>query len=107
MVNIVFLEEDGSRHEVVAREGESLMEAARNHGIPSIRADCGGSCACSTCHVYVDPAWVDRLPPVEEMEEDMLEFAWEPDPDVSRLSCQITVKPEMEGLVLRLPKEQA
>ena len=82
------------------------MEGARDNNIPGIEADCGGACACSTCHVYVDPAWVDRLPPKEAMEEDMLDFAWEPDPERSRLTCQLRVSDELDGLVVQMPEKQ-
>jgi 2Fe-2S ferredoxin len=73
--------------------------------IPGIDADCGGACACATCHVYVDPAWTDKMPPKQDMEETMLDFAQELEP-TSRLSCQIKVTPELEGLVVRMPKSQ-
>ena len=82
------------------------MEGARDNNIPGIEADCGGACACSTCHVYVEDQWVDRLPEKEAMEEDMLDFAWEPDPVKSRLTCQLRVTPELEGLVVRMPEQQ-
>ena len=64
------------------------MEGARDNNIPGIEADCGGACACSTCHVYVDPTWIDKLPPKDDMEEDMLDFAYSPDSKTSRLTCQ-------------------
>jgi 2Fe-2S ferredoxin len=82
------------------------MEGARDNGIPGIEADCGGACACSTCHVYIDPAWADRLPKKESMEEDMLDFAWNPDPLTSRLTCQIKVTAEMDGLRVQMPEKQ-
>ena len=68
--------------------------------------DCGGACACSTCHVYVDPAWVEKLPARDDMEEDMLDFAWEPDPSRSRLTCQIKVTDALDGLVVQMPEKQ-
>lgn len=107
MVTIIFHEHDGSRYEVPARPGQSVMEAARDYGIQGIRADCGGACSCSTCHVYVAPEWIGRLPAKAPMEEDMLEFALEPDPERSRLSCQVEVTEAMDGLELYLPAEQA
>ncbi|MBL4919241.1 2Fe-2S iron-sulfur cluster-binding protein [Szabonella alba] len=107
MVTIIFIEHDGTRHDVPASPGQSLMEAARDYGIQAIRADCGGACSCSTCHVYVAPGWMGRLPERGPMEEDMLEFALEPDPERSRLSCQIKVTGAMDGLELHLPAEQA
>jgi 2Fe-2S ferredoxin len=76
-----------------------------NNNIPGIDADCGGACACSTCHAYVDPDWVARLPAREDMELDMLDFAYEPN-ERSRLTCQIKVTPELDGLVLQLPEKQ-
>jgi ferredoxin, 2Fe-2S len=73
--------------------------------VPGIDADCGGACACATCHVYVDPAWLDKLPPKDDMEETMLDFAQDVQ-KTSRLSCQIKVTPELDGLVVRTPKTQ-
>jgi ferredoxin, 2Fe-2S len=106
MAKITYIEFNGTPHEVEVPNGLTVMEGARDNGIPGIEADCGGACACSTCHVYVDPAWVDRLPPREAMEEDMLDFAWEPDPERSRLTCQIRVTDEIDGLVVRMPEKQ-
>ena len=94
-----------TQHEVEVPNGLTVMEGARDNDIPGIEADCGGACACSTCHVYVDDAWVDRLPPREAMEEDMLDFAWEPDPEKSRLTCQLRVTDELDGLVVRMPEK--
>jgi 2Fe-2S ferredoxin len=81
------------------------MEGAVKNAIPGIDADCGGACACSTCHVYVDPAWIEKLPARESMEEDMLDFAYEPRAN-SRLTCQIKVTPALDGLVVRMPEKQ-
>ena len=82
------------------------MEGARDNNIPGIEADCGGACACSTCHVYVDPG-LGRPPASREaMEEDMLDFAWEPDPETSRLTCQLRVTDDLDGLVVRMPEKQ-
>ena len=106
MAKITYVEFNGKRHEVEVRNGLTVMEGARDNGIPGIDADCGGACACSTCHVYVDPAWVAKLPKKSEMEEDMLDFAWEPDPARSRLTCQIKVTPEVDGLVVHMPEKQ-
>lgn len=107
MVKITYIEHDGSSYEVEAKPGSTVMEGARDNGVPGIEADCGGACACATCHVYVDAAWVDKLPPKEAMEEDMLDFAWEPDPLRSRLTCQIKVTPELDGLIVHIPEKQA
>ena len=106
MARITYIEYDGTPHEVEVRNGLTVMEGARDNNIPGIEADCGGACACSTCHVYVDDAWVGKLPAKDPMEEDMLDFAYEPDPKRSRLTCQIKVTPEIDGLVVRLPERQ-
>ena len=106
MAKITYIEFNGTPHEVEVPTGLTVMEGARDNGIPGIEADCGGACACSTCHVYVDPGWVDRLPPKEPMEEDMLDFAYEPDPERSRLTCQIKVTDDLDGLVVRMPEKQ-
>ena len=103
MAKITYIEHDGTPHEVEVASGLTVMEGARDNDIPGIEADC--ACACSTCHVYVDPAWVDRLPPREAMEEDMLDFAWEPDPLTSRLTCQLKVPDGLDGLVVRMPEK--
>jgi 2Fe-2S ferredoxin len=106
MARITYIEHDGTKHEVDVPNGLTVMEGARDNGIPGIEADCGGACACSTCHVYVDDAWIERLPPRDPMEEDMLDFAWEPDPLASRLTCQLKVSDELDGLVVRMPEKQ-
>jgi ferredoxin, 2Fe-2S len=106
MAKITYVEWSGTKHVVDVPNGLTVMEGARDNGIPGIEADCGGACACSTCHVYVDPDWVDRLPPRDPMEEDMLDFAYEPDPIRSRLTCQIKVTDELDGLVVQMPEKQ-
>jgi 2Fe-2S ferredoxin len=106
MARITYIEHNGTPHVVEVPTGLTVMEGARDNGIPGIEADCGGACACSTCHVYVDDAWVGKLPPKEAMEQDMLDFAWEPDPVRSRLTCQLKVTPALEGLVVRMPAKQ-
>jgi ferredoxin, 2Fe-2S len=105
MPRITFIEPDGFRHEIDAPVGLTLMEAARQNGIKGILALCGGACACGTCHVYVDAAWLPALAAREEMEEGMLESAWRPR-DNSRLSCQIHITAKLEGLVVRVPEHQ-
>ncbi len=105
MPRIVFIDPDGGRRAVDAPLGISLMEVAKQHAIPGVVAQCGGACACATCHVYVDPAWMKALPPREEMEEGMLEIAWEPRPN-SRLSCQIEIAANLDGLVVTVPRQQ-
>lgn len=82
------------------------MEGARESGIPGIEADCGGACACSTCHVYVDQEWISKLPDMDAMEVDMIDCAYEPDPEKSRLTCQIKVTDEIEGLIVQMPEKQ-
>ncbi|MEO8531274.1 MAG: 2Fe-2S iron-sulfur cluster-binding protein [Deltaproteobacteria bacterium] len=106
MAKITYIEHSGKHHVVEVPNGLTVMEGARDNGIPGIEADCGGACACSTCHVYVDPAWVDKLPAREAMEEDMLEFALEPDPTRSRLTCQLKVSDALDGLVVQMPAKQ-
>lgn len=106
MAKITYVEFNGTEHEIEVANGLTVMEGARDNGVPGIAADCGGACACSTCHVYVDPAWVDRLPKKEAMEEDMLDFAWEPNPARSRLTCQIRVTPALDGLKVFIPEKQ-
>ena len=106
MAKITYIEHNGTSHEVDVKPGMTVMEGARDNGIPGIDADCGGASACSTCHVYVDSEWIDRLPGKEPMEEDMLDFAYEPDPVRSRLTCQITVTESLDGLVVRMPERQ-
>ena len=105
MPKITYIEHNGTEHVVEVPEGLTVMEGAVTNNIPGIDADCGGACACSTCHVYVDPAWLDRLPPKEDMETDMLDFAYEPN-ETSRLTCQLKVTPALEGLVVRMPEKQ-
>lgn len=105
MAKITYIEFGGKEHQVEVAEGMTVMEGARDNMIPGIDADCGGACACSTCHVYVDPAWAAKLPAIEPTEEDMLDFAYERKEN-SRLSCQLTVSAEMEGLIVRMPEKQ-
>lgn len=106
MAKIVFISHDGTRHEVDADNGSTVMEAAIKNDVPGIEAECGGACACATCHVYVDDAWVEKTGKVDAMEEDMLDFAFEIQPS-SRLSCQIRVSDELDGLVVKIPEQQA
>ena len=105
MPKVIFTEPGGGRRAIDAPLGITLMEAARQHGVHGVVAQCGGACACATCHVYIDPAWFARLEPREEMEEGMLESAWEPR-DNSRLSCQIHVTADLDGLQVTLPQRQ-
>ncbi|PJE33083.1 Ferredoxin-6 [Pseudooceanicola marinus] len=106
MAKITYIEHDGTEHVVEVKPGLTVMEGARDNGVPGIEADCGGACACSTCHVYVSADWVEKLPERDEMEEDMLDFAYEPDPLRSRLTCQIKVTEALDGLVVTMPERQ-
>jgi 2Fe-2S ferredoxin len=105
MPRLTFIEQNGTEHHVSADVGQSVMQAATFASVPGIPADCGGACACATCHCYVDDAWVGRLPQPEGGEADMLEYAFERR-DSSRLTCQLWVTAELDGLVLRLPESQ-
>ncbi len=105
MPKITYIEYNGTPHTVDVAVGLTVMEGAVQNDIPGIDADCGGACACSTCHAYVNPDWVDRLPAREDMEEDMLDFAHEPN-ERSRLTCQLQVTPEIDGLVVQMPEKQ-
>lgn len=105
MPRITFIEPGGFRHEINSPIGITLMEAAKQNGVQGILALCGGACACGTCHVYVDADWLPSLTAREEMEEGMLEGAWQPR-DNSRLSCQIHVTADLEGLVVSVPQRQ-
>jgi 2Fe-2S ferredoxin len=105
MPRILFNTPDGMRRVIDAPVGITLMEAAVQNGVPGIIARCGGACACATCHVYVGAAWVDRVEPREEMEEAMLESVWEPRAN-SRLSCQIHIAEDLDGLAVTVPSAQ-
>jgi len=105
MAKITFIQPDGTSNVVEAEPGVTVMEAAKLNEIPGIEAECGGACACATCHVYVDEAWRDKTGKPAEMEEDMLDFAFD-FRDESRLSCQIKVTEDLDGLVLRVPAKQ-
>lgn len=105
MIQVNYIEHSGAVRTVEVPEGLSLMEGALKHHIPGIDGDCGGACACATCHVYVAPEWYDRLPPMKELERRMLKFASEPKPN-SRLSCQIKASPALNGITVTTPKSQ-
>jgi 2Fe-2S ferredoxin len=106
MAKITYIEHNGTEHVVDVKNGMTVMEGARDNGVPGIDADCGGACACSTCHVYVADEWVEKIPAKDSMEEDMLDFAYEPNPVTSRLTCQIKVTDALDGLVVKLPEKQ-
>ena len=106
MPKITYIEHNGKSHTLDVPNGLSVMEGAVQNNISGIDADCGGSCACATCHVYVDEKWFKKLSNKESAEQDMLDMAFEPNKS-SRLACQITVTDELEGLVVKMPSKQA
>ena len=105
MPKITYIEHNGKTHIQEVPNGLTVMEGAVQNNIPGIDADCGGSCACATCHVYVDEKWFNKLPNKEDAEEDMLDMAFEPT-KFSRLTCQITVNDGLDGLVVKMPSKQ-
>ncbi len=105
MAKITYIEHNGTNHTVDVQNGLTVMEGAVQNNIPGIDADCGGSMACATCHVYVKEEWFDRLPKKEDGEEDMIDMAYEPK-QFSRLSCQLTVSDELDGLIVNMPEKQ-
>ena len=106
MPKITYIEHTGKSHSVEVPKELSVMEGAIQNNIPGIDADCGGSCACATCHVYVEEKWFDKLPKKEDAEQDMLDMAFEPQ-KFSRLACQITIADELDGLVVKMPSKQS
>ena len=106
MSKITYIESSGKSHTVDVKNGLTVMEGAIQNDIPGIDADCGGGMSCATCHVYVKENWFDKLPKKEDGEEDMLDMAFEPN-KFSRLSCQIIISDELEGLVVNLPAKQS
>ena len=105
MIKITYQDQDGSSREVEAEEGSTVMETAIRADVPGIVAECGGACACATCHVYVDEEWKDVVGPPSPMEEDMLDFGYDVRPN-SRLSCQIRVSDAINGMVVKVPERQ-
>ena len=105
MPKITYIEHDGKTYTIEVASGLSVMEGAVQNNIPGIDADCGGSMACATCHVYVKEEWFNKLPKKEDGEEDMLDMAFEPKKN-SRLSCQLMVSDQLDGLVVNLPEKQ-
>ena len=105
MAKITFIQPDGTSQVVEADAGLTVMEAAKKNLVAGIEAECGGACACATCHVYVDDAWREKVGKPSAMEEDMLDFAFDVREE-SRLSCQIKVADALDGLVLRVPAKQ-
>ena len=102
---VKYINHDGTANEVEVPVGNSVMQGAVDNMLDGIIAECGGSCSCATCHCYIDEAWADKVSPASEMEKDMLECVLEPQ-DNSRLSCQINVTDELDGLVVKLPESQ-
>jgi 2Fe-2S ferredoxin len=105
VAKITYIESNGCEHVVEAEPGLSVMEAAKKHDIPGIDADCGGGCSCGTCHVFVDPAWTTRVGGRNPLEDATIDFAFGVEPN-SRLSCQITVTADLDGLIVRMPESQ-
>ena len=106
MPKITFIDPSGASHDIDAEIGATVMETAIRNGVPGIEAECGGACACATCHVYVDETWREIVGGPSPMEEDMLDFGYDVRPS-SRLSCQIKVTAEIDGLIVRTPERQA
>jgi ferredoxin, 2Fe-2S len=106
MAKITYIDSTGTSRTVEGEVGATVMETAIRNAVPGIEAECGGACACSTCHVYVDEAWREKTGEPSPMEEDMLDFAYEVRPN-SRLSCQIKVSADLDGLVVSTPERQA
>ena len=106
MAKITYIEHNGKSHTVEVPKELSVMEGALQNNIPGIDADCGGACACATCHVYVDEKWFDKLQKKEDAEQDMLDIAFEPN-NFSRLGCQISVTDDLNGSVVKMPSKQA
>ena len=105
MPRIIYITHDEQRFEVEAANGATVMETAVKANVPGIEAECGGACACATCHVYVDPEFAETVGEAGPMEADMLDFAWEPAAN-SRLSCQLRMGDALDGLVVRIPARQ-
>ena len=106
MPKVTYIEDNGKSHTLEVANGLTVMEGAIQNNIPGIDADCGGSCACATCHVYVDEKWFNKIQKKEDAEQDMLDMAFEPN-SFSRLACQITLTDELDGIVVKMPSKQA
>jgi len=105
MAKVTLKQPEGTEQTVEAAPGVTVMEAAKTNMVPGIEAECGGACACATCHVYVDGAWAEKTGKPSDMEEDMLDFAFDVR-ETSRLSCQIKVTEELDGLIVEVPEKQ-
>jgi 2Fe-2S ferredoxin len=106
MPKVIYITTDGIHHEVQVENGYSVMEGAINNNIEGIVAECGGACACATCHSYIDEAWLGKLPPMDDMEDSMLDAAYERRPN-SRLTCQIEMNPGLDGLIVHVAENEA
>lgn len=105
MPQVTYIDKDDKEYVVDVDNGTNLMQAAIDNMVPSILGDCGGACACATCHVFVDPAWMDKVGQADEVEAEMLDGLMDPEP-TSRLSCQIIMSDQLDGVVVRLPESQ-
>jgi 2Fe-2S ferredoxin len=105
MAKVTFVQPDGRRQTVEIENGYTVMQGATANNVAGIKAECGGGCSCSTCHCYVEAAWFDGLAPMQDEEAGLLEFAWEPK-QTSRLTCQLVVTDELDGLILYVPEQQ-
>ena len=105
MPKVTYIEASGKKHEIQVDVGLSIMEGAVQNSVPGIDADCGGSCACATCHVYVDEKWTEKVPEITDAEKDMLDFAFETKSN-SRLSCQLMLEDKHDGIIVNLPEKQ-
>lgn len=106
MPKVIYITTDGIHHEVQVENGYSVMEGAINNNIEGIVAECGGACACATCHSYIDEAWLGKLPPMDDMEDSMLDAAYERRSN-SRLTCQIEMNPGLDGLIVHVAENEA
>ena len=106
MPKITYIEKNGKEHKIDVPSGLTVMEGAVQNNVPGIDADCGGSMACATCHVYVEEKWLNKLPKAEDGENDMIDMAFEPKKN-SRLSCQLIVSDELDGLIVTTPRKQS
>jgi 2Fe-2S ferredoxin len=106
MPKVVYITNDGERHEVEVENGYSVMEGAINNNIDGIVAECGGACACATCHSYIDDAWLSKMPEIDDMEDSMLDAAYERK-DNSRLTCQIEMSDDLDGLIVHVADNEA
>jgi 2Fe-2S ferredoxin len=105
MPKVIFITPDGERHEVNVENGYTVMEAAINNNIEGIVAECGGACACATCHSYIDEAWIAKMPEMDDMEDSMLDAAYERK-DSSRLTCQLEMNDDWDGLVVHVAENE-